>query len=64
MFSRGVFDCWVLRTSSADSRGLLGDYGPIPVKKSWTLDEDSFYREWRPDWNEIENPINNDRRIT
>jgi len=64
MFSRGVFDCWVLRTSSADSRGLLGDYGPIPVKKSWTLDEDSFHREWRPDWNEIQNPINNDRRIT
>jgi len=26
--------------------------------------EDNFHREWRPDWNEIENPINNDRRIT
>jgi len=26
--------------------------------------EDNFHREWRPDWNEIENPINNDRRTT
>ena len=25
---------------------------------------DSFHKEWRPDWNEIENPINNDRRTT
>ena len=24
---------------------------------------DSFHRKWRPDWPEIENPINNDRRI-
>ena len=26
------------------------------------MNEDNFHREWRPDWNEIENPINNDRR--
>ena len=24
---------------------------------------DAFHRRWRPDWNEIENPINSDRRI-
>ncbi len=24
--------------------------------------EDNFHREWRPDWKEIEEPINNDRR--
>ena len=27
------------------------------------MDEDQFHRRWRPDWNEIENPDNNDRRI-
>jgi len=26
--------------------------------------EDNFHREWRPDWDEIENPVNNDRRTT
>jgi hypothetical protein len=26
------------------------------------MNEDNFHREWRPDWNEIEDPINNDRR--
>jgi len=24
--------------------------------------EDSFHRRWRPDWDEIENPADNDRR--
>jgi len=28
------------------------------------MNEDNFHREWRPDWNEIENPVDNDRRIT
>jgi len=27
------------------------------------MNEDQFYRRWRPDWDEIENPDNNDRRI-
>jgi len=27
------------------------------------MSEDSFHRRWRPDWDEIENPDNNDRRI-
>jgi len=27
------------------------------------MSEDSFHRKWRPDWDEIENPENNDRRI-
>jgi len=26
------------------------------------MSEDSFHRRWRPDWDEIENPDNNDRR--
>ena len=26
------------------------------------MSEDSFYRKWRPDWDEIENPDDNDRR--
>jgi len=25
------------------------------------MSEDSFHRKWRPDWDEIENPDNNDR---
>jgi len=27
------------------------------------MSEDSFHRKWRPDWDELENPENNDRRI-
>jgi len=27
------------------------------------MSEDSFHRRWRPDWDEIEKPDNNDRRI-
>jgi len=27
------------------------------------MNEYNFHKEWRPDWDEIENPINNDRRI-
>ena len=60
MFSRGIFDCWVLRSQTGRE---LGNYGPIPTRKPWSMDEDRFHRRWRPDWNEIENPINNDRRI-
>ena len=60
MFSRGIFDCWVLRSQTGRE---LGNYGPVPIKKPWLMDEDQFHRRWRPDWNEIENPINNDRRI-
>ena len=26
------------------------------------MSEDSFHRKWRPDWDEIENPDDNDRR--
>jgi hypothetical protein len=26
------------------------------------MNEDNLHREWRPDWNEIENPVDNDRR--
>jgi len=26
------------------------------------MSEDSFHRRWRPDWDEIENPDNNERR--
>ena len=59
MFSRGIFDCWVLRSQTGRE---LGNYGPVPLRKPWSPDEDSFYRRWRPDWNEIENPDDNDRR--
>ena len=59
MFSRGIFDCWVLRSQTGRE---LGNYGPVPLRKPWSIDEDSFYRRWRPDWNEIENPDDNDRR--
>jgi len=27
------------------------------------MSEDFFHRRWRPDWDEIENPDNNRRRI-
>jgi len=27
------------------------------------MNEYNFHKEWRPDWDEIENPINNDRRL-
>lgn len=60
MFSRGIFDCWVLRSQTGRE---LGNYGPVPLKKPWSMDEDFFHRKWRPDWNEIENPDNNERRI-
>ena len=63
MFSRGIFDCWVIRATSSKTRGLLGDYGHVPRPRPWSMDEDNFHRNWRPDWNEIENPDNNDRRI-
>jgi len=59
MFSRGIFDCWVLKSQTGRE---LGNYGPIPNRKKW-FDEDSFHRRWRPDWSEIENPVNNDRRF-
>jgi len=26
------------------------------------MSEDSFHRKWRPDWDEIENPDDNNRR--
>jgi len=26
------------------------------------MSEDSFHTRWRPDWDEIENPDDNDRR--
>jgi len=26
------------------------------------MSEDSFHRRWRPDWDEIENPDDNERR--
>jgi len=26
------------------------------------MSEDSFHRRWRPDWDEIENPDDNNRR--
>ena len=60
MFSRGIFDVWVLKTQSGKE---LGNYGPVPTRRPRSMDEDSFHRRWRPDWNEIENPDNNDRRI-
>ena len=60
MFSRGIFDCWVLKSQTGRE---LGNYGPVPVRRPWSIDEDQFHRRWRPDWNEIENPVNNDRRI-
>ena len=59
MFSRGIFNCWVLKSQTGRE---LGNYGPVPNSKKW-FNEDSFHREWRPDWPEIENPQNNDRRI-
>ena len=59
MFTRGIFDCWVLKSETGRE---LGNYGPIPTERPWTLDEDSFHRRYRPDWNEIENPDNNERR--
>ena len=27
------------------------------------MNEYNFHKKWRPDWDEIENPINNDRRV-
>ena len=60
MFSRGIFDCWVIKSQTGRE---LGNYGPIPNRPLW-LNEDNFHRRWRPDWDEIESPQNNDRRIT
>ena len=60
MFSRGIFDCWVLRSQTGRE---LGNYGHAPRPRLWSIDEDHFHRRWRPDWNEIENPDNNERRI-
>ena len=62
MFSRGIFDCWVIKATSPQARGLLGDYGHVPRPRSWSIDEDRFHRRWRPDWDEIENPDDNERR--
>ena len=40
------------------------DYNkPTPQVPTQSFDEDAFHRRWRPDWPEIENPINNDRRL-
>jgi len=61
MFSRGIFDCWVIKSQTGRE---LGNYGRVPGNKPWEISEDSFHRRWRPDWSEIENPQNNDRRIT
>ena len=38
---------------------------PVPPSKAAYTEThmDAFHRRWRPDWDEIENPINNDRRI-
>jgi len=60
MFSRGIYDAWVLKTQSGKE---LGNYGHVPIKRPRSMDEDQFHRRWRPDWNEIENPDDNDRRI-
>ena len=60
MFSRGIFDCWVLKSQTGRE---LGNYGPVPGNKPWEMSEDSFHKRWRPDSDEIENPQNNDRRI-
>ena len=59
MFSRGIFDCWVLKSQTGRE---LGNYGPLPNRPVWSMDEDNFHRRERPDWDEIENPQNNDRR--
>ena len=59
MFSRGIHDAWVLKTQTGKE---LGKSGRVFSLQPWSMDEDSFHRKWRPDWNEIENPINNDRR--
>jgi len=39
---------------------------PIPLPKNIFTEThmDNFHRRWRPDWSEIENPQNNNRRIT
>ena len=58
-FSRGIFDCWVLKSQTGRE---LGNYGPLPSRPVWSMDEDNFHRRERPDWDEIENPQNNDRR--
>ena len=51
-----------LNSSINRENGILN--GPIHTKGRFNENcLDSFHREWRPDWNEIENPINNDRRI-
>jgi len=59
MFSRGIYDAWVLKTQSGKE---LGNYGHVPIKRPRSMDEDHFHKRGRPDWNEIENPDDNDRR--
>ena len=59
MFSRGIYDVWVLKSETGKE---LGNYGHVPRPRPWSMDEDQFHRRWRPDWNEIENPDDNDRR--
>ena len=59
MFSRGIYDVWVLKSETGKE---LGNYGHVPRPRPRSIDEDQFHRRWRPDWNEIENPDDNDRR--